>query len=82
MDTIICTCGTNIGSWLPAISEAVKTIKEEYLKHRKIDNVPVDNIFIHDLYDFGLGALLDAFGFPNECCRTNILARDRVLDKI
>lgn len=82
MDTIVCTCGENIGSWLPAITEAVRKLKEDYLEHGKIKDVPIDNVFIHDLYDFALGDLMDAFGFEYPCCRRNILARDRVLDKI
>jgi hypothetical protein len=82
MDVVICTCGTNIGSRLSAITYASKKIKVDYLKKKGLNNVPVDNVFIHDEYDIQFGKLLDAFDLPLSCCRTNVIARDRVLDKI
>ena len=74
METIICSCGNDIGRLITIYDIAWYHIKKETTMNQSIsiDMLPLSETNI------GAGKLLDCLGIHLECCRTTMLSKIKV----
>lgn len=77
LETIICTCGKNIGSLIDIYDFCWEKIKHDY-RTKHVADIAVDRIQWDPKWNVEAGPLMDILHIDRECCRINMLAKIKI----